>query len=116
MAVITKSNAVHLKVLTPALANILYKLEFFYRTYWQNVVPSLVITSINDGNHSPNSRHYTDEAIDVRSRNFPSEESKQLFRQELELFLGGKFRVLYENAGTDNEHFHIQVRKGMRFP
>ena len=110
----TKSRDVRLKVLSPALAYIFYKLEEFHRTF--GPIDNLVITSINDGAHGPGSRHYTDEAIDIRSKNFPSEAVKREFRMELEAYLGPKFRVLYESAGLDNQHFHVQVRKGMRFP
>lgn len=110
----TKSGNVRLVVLTPALAHIFWRLEMFHREF--GPVEDLVITSINDGTHKQDSRHYTNEAIDLRSKNFPSESLKLDFRRELEEFLGPKFRVLFENARTDNEHFHIQVRKGMRFP
>ena len=82
----------------------------------------LVITSINDGRHSKNSRHYTDEAIDLRSKNFPSKNSKFTFRRFLEEELNSlsgykepKFRVLLEYLGKPNEHFHIQVKKGETF-
>jgi hypothetical protein len=111
----TKSNSVIFTELTPALAYILYSLEKFHR---RNVVPQpdlLVITSINDGVHSTNSRHYKNEAIDLRSKNFLTREMKRKFRSEFELYLGPKFRVLLENLGTENEHFHIQVRKGQEF-
>lgn len=110
----TKSGNVNLVVLTPALAHIFWRLEQFHRDF--GPVEELVITSINDGNHKQDSRHYTNEAIDIRSHNFPSEFLKKEFRRELEAYLGPKFRVLYESAGTPNQHFHVQVRKGMKFP
>jgi len=82
----------------------------------------LVVTSINDGKHQKNSRHYTNEAIDLRSKNFPSKNSKSRFRKSLEdelNALSGKdkpmFRVLLEHLGKVNEHFHIQVKKGEKF-
>lgn len=78
-------------------------------------VPELVVTSISDSQHSPNSRHYRNEAIDIRSKNFPTRESKRQFRAFYEMLLGPNFRVLLEAEGTPNEHFHAQVRKGMTF-
>ena len=76
----------------------------------------IVITSINDSTHSENSRHYRNEAIDIRSKNFPSREVKRNFRAKYEEMLGPKFRVLLENEGTENEHFHTQVKKGHHYP
>ena len=72
----------------------------------------LVITSANDSRHGPGSKHYTNEAIDVRSHNFRDATAKHLFRTAYELALGPQFRVLLEGLGTPNEHFHAQVRKG----
>jgi hypothetical protein len=75
----------------------------------------LVITSANDSTHGDGSRHYRDEAIDLRSKTFP-EGLKEPFRADLQRRLGPKFRVLLENRGTLNEHFHCQVKKGQTFP
>jgi hypothetical protein len=108
----TKSRSVVFTELTPALAHILYALEQFHRTGKVEQPEVLVITSINDSTHMDGSRHYTNEAIDIRSKNFHSRESKRIFRIELEKFLGPYFRVLLENEGSENEHFHIQVKRG----
>lgn len=112
----TKSGNVKLVVLTPAMAYMLYNLEHFHRYKTVAQPDNLVITSINDGEHMKDSRHYTNEAIDVRTHNFLTTQMKQEFRREFEKFLGPKFRVILESLGTDNEHLHIQVRKGMEFP
>jgi hypothetical protein len=72
----------------------------------------IVVTSGNDSTHGAGSRHYTDEAIDVRTHNFTSRQAKRDFRQRWEEALGPQFRVLLEGEGTPNEHFHAQVRKG----
>lgn len=113
--IITKSKSVIFTELTPALAYILYGLEKFHRTTKVNHPETLVITAIADSVHSPNSRHYTNEALDLRSKNFRNREDKRIFRAELELFLGPFFRVLLESEGTPNEHFHIQVKKGLKY-
>ena len=116
MAIKLKSNSVVFTELTPSLAYILYALEKFHRTNRVDQPTDLVITSMNDSEHSPNSRHYKNEAIDLRSKNFKSLEDKKIFRYELELTLGPFFTVILENEGTENEHFHIQVKKGLTFP
>jgi hypothetical protein len=79
----------------------------------------IMITSANDGTHLEKSKHYIDEAIDIRSHNFTNG-TKIAFREELEKFLNigspCQFTVLLESLGTANEHFHIQVKKGSRCP
>lgn len=125
----TKSSNVRLVGLTAGLAWILYALEEFHRSSTLAMPEHLIITSINDGVHSPNSRHYTNEAIDIRSHNFSSREAKRAFRQSFEEFLNyhpiltsyipirnNKFRILFENVGKTNEHFHVQVLKGESYP
>ena len=129
MTTITCKNGVRLKNLSPALAWIFYVLDGYAR-HTAGLPEVLVITSINDGTHLPTSRHYTDEAVDIRSLNFPDAQSKESFRAGLERNLnthplmvasgsGNVFRVLIENAGansaTSAEHFHVQVAKGKTF-
>lgn len=75
----------------------------------------LVITAGTDGAHVAGSRHYKGEALDLRSKNFRKAD-REPFRVDLERSLGPKFRVLLEGDGTVNEHFHIQVRKGVVYP
>ncbi len=116
MAIKLKSKSVVFTELTPALAYILYALERFHRTSKVDQPTDLVITSMNDSNHSPKSRHYKNEAIDIRSKNFGDIEDKKIFQYELELSLGPFFTVLFENEGTENEHFHVQVKKGLSYP
>lgn len=113
--ILTKSKSVRFDKLTPAMAYMLYSLSNFHNDYRFAQPENLIITSLNDGVHGKNSRHYKDEAIDIRSKNFNTREDKRLFRQELELVLGNRFRVLLENEGTENEHFHVQVKKGTQF-
>lgn len=110
----TKSAKVRFKNLTPAMAWMLYRLEQFHRVM-KGFPLDLVITSMNDGQHMEGSRHYTDEAIDLRTHNFESREQKIEFCMRFGDFLGPKFRILFENEGMPTEHIHIQVRKGFTF-
>ena len=87
-----------------------------------NAPKEFVITSIY---RSPKgSRHRKHEAIDLRAHNVLSV-NRESFRAELEgrlnkqshLFFGKDlFRVLHEYIGTNNEHYHIQVKKGIAWP
>ena len=78
--------------------------------------PVLVVTAGSDGQHRQGSRHYTGEAIDVRSKNFPTLAAKERFREAYQMALGSKFRVLFESVETNQEHFHAQVRRGGSYP
>lgn len=111
-----KSNNVKLNLDSLAIQHMMFGLHFIAQDHSVVLPPKIVITSGNDSTHGDNSRHYKDEAMDVRAKNFPSRESKRAFRTRLEEILGAKFRVLIECEGQDNEHFHIQVRKGLNYP
>jgi hypothetical protein len=128
MTIITCKDNVRLKGVTPALAWIFYVLDGFVRHSAAKYLPGeLVITAIYDGKHLPDSKHYLGEAVDIRSKNFATLADRTTFRKELEDALnnhplataqgvGNRFRVLFEDAGTDNEHLHVQVKKGSNFP
>ena len=110
--VITKAT-VRFKRFTPALMTLLNTLYACDLGKLEGQPEDLVITSANDSQHLPTSRHYTNEALDVRCKSFATMAAKRAFRVHLETQLGPKFRVLLEGLGTDNEHFHAQVRKGV---
>lgn len=76
----------------------------------------LVITSACDGQHSgPNDPHHRGEAYDIRSHDFTQEEKDSVLAQ-IASILGPSFYVFLESPGTDNEHFHAQVKKGTTYP
>ena len=114
MKIIQFKDNVRIKRWTPAIATIIDTAEVLMNRYpW---IPELTVTSCNDSQHLPTSKHYTDEAIDIRSKNFNDDTDKRLFATSLQEMLGPRFTVLLENFGTFNEHFHIQVKKGETFP
>lgn len=76
----------------------------------------LVITSACDGTHSgPNDPHHRGEAYDLRSHDF-DDEKKTAILSEIMKTLGAAFFGFVESPGTDNEHFHFQVKKGTTYP
>lgn len=114
MKVISFKDNVRIKRLTPALMHIFVNANIVMNRYeW---VPELVFTSINDSTHGLNSRHYRDEAIDIRSKNFKDLSDKLMFKHALQDELGSRFTVLLEGLDTDNEHLHVQVKKGTIYP
>jgi hypothetical protein len=81
----------------------------------------LVATSINDSRHVEGSKHYTDDAIDWRTKGpaantMGSTARKRRFRQRLSALLGDRFTVLLEGLGHPYEHIHVQVKQGERYP
>ena len=76
----------------------------------------LDITSANDSDHSkvPLSRHYTNEAVDVRTHDL-AEPVKDAFLIALSRMLGPGFMTQIEFRGGVNEHLHIQVMRGWSF-
>ena len=63
-----------------------------------------VITSAVDGKHSRGSLHYVGLALDIRSRDIPSEKRFEL-ADELKKALGADFDVVLERT-----HFHIEFQ------
>lgn len=77
----------------------------------------LTITSACDGEHSgPNDPHHRGEAYDVRSHDLSDAQKSQVLSSLVAQLSPGSFFFFLESPGTDNEHFHIQVKKGTVYP
>jgi hypothetical protein len=77
----------------------------------------LTITSACDGEHSgPNDPHHRGEAYDVRSHDFPDAEKTDFLNSVMTILGWDRFFGFLEAPGTDNEHFHFQVKKGTVYP
>lgn len=80
---------------------------------WNQVgATELVVTSLRDGSHRVGSRHKQEicTAVDIRSKGsgaIAREEDRIRARGILQDVLGSAFKVLLENLGEPNEHFHI---------
>ena len=79
-------------VLVAAVANEAERLDF-----------PVYITSGTDGRHMVGSKHYSGEAIDVRSYNFPSRQGVVAFAEKLRLRLGKDYDVVVEH-----DHIHLE--------
>lgn len=105
---------VRIKRWTPVISVILSTAEKLMNHYdW---IPELTITSCNDSTHKVDSQHYKDAAVDIRSKNFLNMIEKGMFKSYLQEELGPKFIVIFESIGTDNEHFHVQLKRTEVFP
>ena len=111
---LTTKPGVRFAVISPALVHMLDVVERLSRTLDGLPDEGLVITSGSDGRHMVGSRHYSGEAIDLRSKNLrPDVRARLLVALRDEL--GEPFTVLLEDEDTPNVHLHIQVTKGRRF-
>ena len=69
---------------------------------------TITITSGTDGTHMKGSKHYTLEALDIRSKTFPSPLSKRTFMREVLARLGPGYQMILEQEGKPKEHFHLE--------
>jgi len=72
-----------------------------------------VITSIRDRNHNVTGGHPDGSAFDVSVRGLDENETTQM-RIECEIQLGQEWLAEIHDRGTENEHFHFQIRKAVR--
>lgn len=110
---LTTKATVRFRIITPALLHMLGVLERLSRTLDGLPEEGLVITAGSDGMHMTGSRHYTGEAIDLRSKTLGALTPSLVAMLRAEL--GPQFTVLLEDEGLPNEHIHAQVKKGRRF-
>lgn len=76
----------------------------------------LVITSACDGTHSGiDDPHHRGEAYDVRSHDLGDLKEKVI--ASIMAILGyDRFYGFIEAEGTDNEHYHLQTKRGTTYP
>jgi hydrogenase maturation factor HypF (carbamoyltransferase family) len=99
---------VRIREFSPEIEHILFHLRRV-----EAPVDAVWVTSGNDSTHMTLSKHYTNQALDVRSKNFPSLTAKRAYQKALQVALGTQFAVILEYVGGVQEHFHIQLRKGL---
>lgn len=68
----------------------------------------VLITSGNDSQHMDGSKHYSYEALDIRSKNFPTAKSKRVFIDAVLKRLGSGYQMILEGEGKVGEHFHLE--------
>lgn len=103
-------DGVQFTVIAPGGFRILWALE----TVADRIAHDLTITSACDGAHSgPTDPHHRGEAYDVRTHDLPD---PKLALSYLQQELGDRFFAWIEDEGHDNEHLHVQVRKGTVYP
>ena len=99
-------DTVRFKRLTSEIIRLLPILEAIFTEYAPSV--DIVITSANDSTHMPGSYHYTDYAVDVRSKALTQEKKAAVLTALQHELQPDNYDVLLEGLGTVNEHFHIE--------
>jgi hypothetical protein len=76
----------------------------------------ITITSGSDGIHSGlDDPHHHGDAYDVRSHDLDAVTKQQFLANLNNLLPRDKFYYILEDKDKDNEHFHIQVKNGIKF-
>lgn len=113
MNVVRVKEGVEFEVIAPGGFRILSALDQASET----LATDLMITSGTDGEHSgPNDPHHRGEAYDVRSQGFDGQLKGQVLNCIMGFLSFDRFYGFLEDAGTENEHFHFQTKKGTVYP
>lgn len=63
----------------------------------------LTVTSVNDGRHMPGSKHYTGEAVDLRTWSLKNDQRVAEFIHRLATAIGDNFDIVLEPT-----HIHVE--------
>lgn len=74
---------------------------------WQRYGFTATLTSGLDGEHREDSLHYSGMATDWRTKNLPVDKKQKMIAEVADI-LGRGYQVLFEYAGTPNEHMHVE--------
>ncbi len=103
---IAVKETVRFKRFTPEIVALLPLIVAVWTAEARETVPT--ITSANDSTHGPNSYHYSDYALDLRSKNLSTEQKDRILEALKKELVGKNYDVILESRGTDKEHFHIE--------
>jgi|ETNvirnome_6_100_1030635.scaffolds.fasta_scaffold04366_4 hypothetical protein len=112
MTTLLVKHSAHFGGFTAPLLRILQVLLYIAeapKLYSLNLPSHLVITSGSEqvGRRLAHSKHYTFEAVDVRTNSF-RDEDKDPFIATVRELLGGSYDILIRYRGTPGEHLHIE--------
>jgi hypothetical protein len=80
--------------------------------YYELEGKDFFITSIMDGKHMENSKHYDGKAFDGRTKNLTNPFlAVDIIRKRLNEKYPGIYKVLYESHGKPNAHIHVQLTR-----
>jgi hypothetical protein len=98
-------DSVRIKVLLPCLYNIFPIID----EVWKDTAGKIpTVTSCNDSTHMKGSLHYSDRALDLRSKDLSELEKETIFNTLKTKLNPIGYDVIFEGKGVINEHFHIE--------
>lgn len=96
-----KDDTINPSSMTPQLLLAIMVADQVYGTYDTDVV----ITSLNDANHSETSLHYAGNAVDIRTWTLPDDVSASMVADEIKDKLNKHYDVIFES-----DHIHIEYQ------
>jgi hypothetical protein len=101
-----KDNTVNVANLVPELTTALAKIG---RVHMDLFNKPLIITSANDGKHSPVSKHYVNKAVDLRM--FDKDTEEQALFVDVLMYFDSKLRLMLfdERQEPGSDHVHIET-------
>ena len=100
-------QGVKLNGVRPELVLAIFIIEKIYTKH----STELVITSVTDSKHGKGSFHYLGLAVDLRTRDFKSNEIINTVKKEIKEALGDEFDVLHEySEAAKVGHFHVEFQ------
>lgn len=113
MNIVDTKDGVLFAVIAPGGFRILSAIDQVAKSYAMD----LTITSGSDGVHSgPNDPHHRGEAYDLRTHDMTPQQKTDVLDKIMAILGYDCFYGFLESPGTDNEHIHIQVKKGTVYP
>lgn len=103
---------VNLSTLRPEMEDALLTIVAAYKTVLgDEYIPTITSGDDYDG-HMEGSAHYSGAALDFRLKDIEDPYQREMVAYAVREGLGEKFFVDHENPGEDNEHLHVQMRRG----
>ena len=98
-------DGVRIKILLPEIWTLFPILDEIWRVTAEK---NPTITSANDSKHKLQSKHYVNQALDIRSKDL-SEQQKDQILEELKKRLNPiGYDVILEGRGSSWEHYHVE--------
>lgn len=96
-------------VMVPFVDTELLRGLIFFAETVKEITPTdeITVTSVVDGIHMKGSLHYEGKAADIRSHVYNKELVLRIIA-EFKLHHDKEYDLIWEYAGTSNEHFHLE--------
>lgn len=107
-----KKSGVNLTTLQPALDTALINVTAAYQRVLGRGYNPTVTSGDDYGGHCEQSAHYSGAALDFRLKDIDDPDLREMVTVAVRENLGDRFFVDHEAPGSENEHLHVQLRRG----